>query len=333
MKVVNANNSALHWLIAVLVAVSGCSTDHDPKQFIILDTDIATDYDDAGAVAMLHGLAKRRECRILATIASTNNEKVPKVLAILNSYFGDSSIPVGKAHAGAPQMMAANGWVDSVCVRFGDWLGAEEPHFEGAVSLYRKTLAQSPDTSVTILSIGFLSNLAALLASEGDTYSDLNGVQLIRTKVAKLVMMGGAFPEGREYNIQEDADAALQVFEHWPTKIICSGYEIGSKIFTGSRFSMVPDDENPVNWVYRYNFAARNEEVRESWDQATVLMAVTDPDRYFYVHGPGQVTVSQDGFNSWNPENDARHFFVSPKYPYPVIEKRIEKLMIDPTKN
>ena len=40
---------------------------------IILDTDIGTDVDDAGALAMLHALAGRGEARILAVMSSNRN--------------------------------------------------------------------------------------------------------------------------------------------------------------------------------------------------------------------------------------------------------------------
>ena len=37
---------------------------------VIFDTDIGPDYDDVGAMALLHAFADNGECRILATIAS-----------------------------------------------------------------------------------------------------------------------------------------------------------------------------------------------------------------------------------------------------------------------
>ena len=53
-----------------------------------------------------------------------------------------------------------------------------------AVEVYRKALAASPDRSVAIASIGFSWNLEALLKSQPDSISALNGTQLVAQKVS-----------------------------------------------------------------------------------------------------------------------------------------------------
>src|SRR5688572_12869118 len=40
---------------------------------ILFDTDMMTDCDDAGAMAVLHALADKRECEILATVVSAKD--------------------------------------------------------------------------------------------------------------------------------------------------------------------------------------------------------------------------------------------------------------------
>ena len=62
------------------------------------------------------------------------------------------------------------------------------------VDLYRQTLGGAQNGSITIISIGFFGNLAALLDSEPDTHSNLTGKELITTKVKDLVIMGGDYP-------------------------------------------------------------------------------------------------------------------------------------------
>ena len=70
--------------------------------------------------------------------------------------------------------------------------------------LYRKLLAESPDKSVTIASIGFVTSLSRLLQSGPDEYSPLNGVELVRKKVKELYAMGGVFGDAVEpdYNFK-----------------------------------------------------------------------------------------------------------------------------------
>ena len=52
-------------------------------------------------------------------------------------------------------------------------------------------LSQQPDRSVTIASIGFTTNLEALLRSPPDQYSTLNGTELVAAKVLQIAWMGG----------------------------------------------------------------------------------------------------------------------------------------------
>ncbi len=49
--------------------------------------------------------------------------------------------------------------------------------------LYRRLLSEQPDHSVTICSIGFVTALAQLLKSEGDSYSPLSGVKTLRKRL------------------------------------------------------------------------------------------------------------------------------------------------------
>lgn len=64
--------------------------------------------------------------------------------------------------------------------------------------LYRRTLAAQPDRSVAISSIGIHTNLAALLQSDPDTHSPLNGHNLVvriplpRTHLAELTLCSSA---------------------------------------------------------------------------------------------------------------------------------------------
>ena len=62
------------------------------------------------------------------------------------------------------------------------------------VDLYRQILNGAQDNSITVVSIGFFDNLAALLDSKPDAYSNLTGEELITTKVKDLVIMGGDYP-------------------------------------------------------------------------------------------------------------------------------------------
>ena len=90
-----------------------------------------------------------------------------------------------------------------------------------------KLLSSQPDNSVTIVTVGFLTNLSNLLKSQPDNDSPLTGKELVRKKVKSLVSMAGRFPEGKEFNVYMDSAASIYVFENWPGEIIFTGFEIG----------------------------------------------------------------------------------------------------------
>ena len=54
---------------------------------IIFDSDMGPDYDDVGAIAMLHAYADSGYANILATVASTKYEGVAAVFNVFNTYF------------------------------------------------------------------------------------------------------------------------------------------------------------------------------------------------------------------------------------------------------
>jgi inosine-uridine nucleoside N-ribohydrolase len=67
--------------------------------------------------------------------------------------------------------------------------------------VYRKALAAAPASSVWISSIGFTTNIEALLKSPPDKISPLNGTELVAAKVKGIAWMGGAYPaSGRAGN-------------------------------------------------------------------------------------------------------------------------------------
>src|SRR5687767_14035550 len=83
-------------LVAFLL-ITGCQSP-DRKQEpvnIIFDTDIGPDYDDVGAITLLHAFADSGRVNILATVASTKYPAVTQVLDVFNTYFKKPDLPIG----------------------------------------------------------------------------------------------------------------------------------------------------------------------------------------------------------------------------------------------
>lgn len=297
---------------------------------IIFDTDMGPDFDDVGAITVLHALADNGECEILACMASDRYPTVAPTIEVFNQYFNKPGIPIGVVAPGAPNFSAPNHWNDSIVSKFLGKLKTNDD-YPGAVEVYRKTLAAQPDKSVTIVTVGFMGNLADLLKSGADKFSPLSGKQLVQKKVKNCVAMAGAFPQGKEFNVIKDAGASVYAFHNWPTPILFSGFEIGAHIYTGKKVAEIGGTANPVAWAYAYNFVTYSDkklDKRNSWDQTAVLCAVRNPERYFYVNGPGKLEVAQDGSNTWNPDADQQHFFLVHKYPYQYIADILDELMM-----
>lgn len=302
----------------------------DNKVTIIFDTDMGPDYDDVGALALLHALADKGEVNILATVSSNMYENAVPCIDVLNHYFGRPDIPVGGPTEG----------VNVVDGRFVDklyWceiLPALYPHrikssdkYPDAVELYRKMLSKQPDNSVTIVTVGFFTNLAMLLETQGDSYSELDGKELIRKKVKHLVSMAGSFPEGREFNVYRDSISSVKVFNDWPTPVILSGFQIGVDIRTGLR--LVANEKisgSPVKDAYSLCIPT-DKKGRSSWDQTAVLVAVKGFDKYFDIKY-GTMTVLPNGNNTWQDKAAGQHGQLIPKIPKEDLAVLIEDLMM-----
>lgn len=300
----------------------------DSKVNLIFDTDFGPDYDDVGAITVLHSLADKGEVNILAVVASTNHKNIAAALDVFNTYFKRPDIPVGVPKKyGLPDGDWQN-WSDTVTANYPHKIKSNSAAHD-ALELYRKTLAASPDQSVTVVTVGFFSNLEHLLKSGDDQYSPLTGAELVKKKVKRLVSMAGDFPQGREFNVFKDAAASKYVFENWPTEIILSGFEIGKEIKTG--IPLIHDEQiknSPVKDVFRISIAKSDEDKfgRMSWDQTAVLVAVRGAEPYYNLE-QGRIAVDDEGYNTWDT-NGKGHFRLIEKMPHKQVENLINELML-----
>jgi inosine-uridine nucleoside N-ribohydrolase len=294
---------------------------------VIFDTDMGPDYDDVGAITILHALADSGQAAILATIASTKYPKVTQVLSALNTYFGRPDIPIGVPKGKAITDKDSQHWSDTITAHYPHKIQSND-EVPDAVALYRQLLAKQPDGSVTLITVGFMTNLANLLDSKSDQYSNLSGKELVAKKVKNLVSMAGKFPSGREFNVFMDTPASKVVFDTWPTPILLSGFEIGEQIHSGLPLTQNSRiRKSPVKDVFALCLPKAKEDAdgRMSWDQTAVLVAVKGYAPYYKVKS-GRLTMNADGSNGWdNTGKGHQHLVVN--MPVPQVEKIINELM------
>ncbi|MBQ4278665.1 MAG: nucleoside hydrolase [Rikenellaceae bacterium] len=316
-------------LLSVVLGIACARPDGQPPVSVIFDTDMAPDYDDVGAIAVLHALADSGEVQILGTVTSNRTETAVPCIEVLNNYFGRPDLPVGAPKGIAPDLNTWHRglrWTEELPARFRHRT-ARTSDAPDAVQVYRQILSAQPDTSVTIVTVGFLSNLRDLLASEPDSLSPLGGRDLVSAKVRKLVSMAGVFPEGKEFNVMCDSIASAVVFSEWPTPVVLSGFEIGDKVITGARTATMDAEGNPVRETYAMCLAQDDPAGRCSWDQTTVLVAVRGAAPYYDTER-GTMTVYPDGSNSWTPSADGPHERLVARMPSGEVAAIIEDMMM-----
>lgn len=294
---------------------------------IIFDTDIGGDCDDAGALAIIHSAVNNRLAELLAVTVSTRDPWAPACADAINKYYGNA-VPVGlcaRAPKGDPTMAEfLERYGKHIAENFdNEYLprptecsmcgGGKQP--EDAVSLLRRTLAESKGEKITLVVVGSCLNLASLIESEGDGACALTGLDLIEAKVDKVVLMGGLFAENAtpEYNIKTDIESAKVAFEKCPVPIYISHFDVGLRVMSGGLMlekaqSEAADGEmlkNPAAESYKFHVGGK----RHSWDPIAAFYAIYGTGGVFSVERRGRVTVDGEGITRLT-EGEGDHILI-----------------------
>ena len=152
-----------------------------PVPKLIIDTDMDFDVDDVGAICAAHAMADRGEVEIIAIVHNVGYPTAIGAVSVLNYFYGRDQIALGafKGHFGAEK---SGPYIDDLVENFDSPI----KHYDqvtDAVQVLREALAAAEDQSVVISSVGFLTNIAELLSSPGDSVSPKTGYDLVRDKV------------------------------------------------------------------------------------------------------------------------------------------------------
>ena len=284
---------------------------------IILDTDVGSSTDDLFALEMLYRYEDAGRCRFLGVVVDRPGEANAAFVDAMNAWAGRPGLPVGLVRRGAE---GAKVFIDYARVADttdgkGDRLFPRAEPVPGGRPdgwlLYRRLLAGQPDGSVCICSIGFLTCLAQLLESPPDDVSPLGGAELVRRKVARAIVMGGAFAEGSEpeYNFAVDPASALTFFRLWPREVplVFSPAEVGDAIDYPTA-KVVSDidwtDRHPIKQVY---LQCHCDTGQRMWDPLAIIQAV-EGDGPFSLGEPGTVELTEAAGTAFvpSPEGNCR---------------------------
>ena len=316
----------------ILFTIFSCTKkshkDQIPATKIIFDTDLGPDYDDVGALAFLHAMADSGKAEILATVSSNKHDLVAPSIEVINTYFNRPDLAIGAPKTEGVNLGSSQHWADSIVLKYPHSIRSTT-EVPDAVDVYRKVLNEQPDKSVTIVTVGFLTNLNNLLNSQPDNITPLTGKELVSKKVKRLVSMAGKFPEGSEFNVHMDSFSSEFVFNNWPGEIIFTGFEIGWEIRTGLRLIRSNLINSPVKDVFAISIplSAADKEGRMSWDETAVLIAVYGTEGFFDTVR-GRILVMPDGSNSWENNPEGNHIYVKQKMPVAQMSTFIEDRMM-----
>lgn len=252
----------------------------------IFGTDWWTDCDDAVAIRLLSYFVRKNEVKVLGFCVNARMEYSARSFDVFRKDCGFGNEPVS---------------IDFDAVDFGrnppyqkrlaevEGCYLSENDFGKPVSMYRRLLAEAEEP-LEIIEIGYTQVLAALLMSEPDDFSHLNGVELVKRKVKKLWIMAGKWDEdpGKENNFARNlrtSCGAEILCRLWPTEITFLGWEVGVGVLTGQTA--------PENSLLRSVLIDHgSENGRDSWDPMLVLLACTgDESEAGYSIRRGRVSV------------------------------------------
>ena len=324
-------------MVAILICgsslLSSCTTGNEdnPAQseqkeykgvpLVILDTDIGSSTDDLFTMEMLYRYEDEGRCKLLGVMANRIGEDYAALADVMNTYFGHANVPIGLERNG---IKTPRVFIDYRNL-YKLTTGKGEPMFKQTVSdystlpdgwkLYRQLLASQPDHSVSICSLGFVSCLTQLLASEPDDLSPLSGVELVRQKVKCLYLMAGIFTssEESEYNFLQAPEFAKKFFELWPRDVdaVFSPMEVGNEIEYKPE-TVISDisrtDIHPIKQVYmNYNCDTG----QKMWDPMTLIQAV-EGDAMFSLSERGIVSLTSKIGTSFTPSATGNHRYQKP---------------------
>lgn len=263
--------------------------------------------DDVAAIGVANILHKQGTVQLLGVMVNTHSKYSGLSVGSVNTYYGHPKIPI------ATLKPLTN---ETDRLDYGSILGTQFANNgfypEDPKTVYRTLLASNKN--VTIVSIGFFENLVALLDSPADSISHLNGIDLIKSSVDQIVIMGGEYPHSTkfpEFNFAENAKLTAQVVNTWPTRMVFSGFETGTDIISGIPFCHKLSVRNPVREAYLvYNGCDKG---RSSWDTIAVYFATfADKDKGFWKFGNngGHNKINPDGKNEWVSSPNKDHHYI-----------------------
>ncbi len=311
-------------LLASLLLPAARADDPVP---ILFDTDMDSDCDDAGALAMLHALADAGEVKILATVVSARHRWSAPCVEAINRYYGRPDLPIGVPRGRDTGSKIGSKYAQKIAEEFPGKIKSYDDA-PASTEVYRRILAKLPDQGAVLVTVGDVTNVRDLLETGADAHSPLPGKELARKKIRRWICMGGRYPEHLDPkvygNFKTDPQATVAAVRDWPGTIHFCG--LGEDIKTGKGLRELPAN-NPVRRVYELYLGKAP--TRPSWDQTALLFAVRPDALFWKLRAIGYNHIFDNGTNQWRDEPDKDHVLI--EFAHGVeskVQETIEALMV-----
>ncbi len=305
------------WIVVMLFlfVLWQCATqkekDNPSPVKIIFDTDMGSDCDDVGALALLHAYADDGRAEILACIYSSG--KVPYgagIIDAINTYYGRPDIPIGAYYGddiGDPiDKMSAEKLAKDTSAFGNDIIHNFDA--EEQTVLTRRILANQTDHSVTYITVGHTKGIYDLLVSKADSISPLDGMELVKRKIKCWIAIGGT-DQNDYYNLDWNfarngaGPYTKYVIDNWPVKAV---FVLGGMtVFLGKCLKPTPPG-NIVRTAYRdwlWWWGKKTlDDQRLSWDLMAVYYAIEGITPTLRNEGYGWMEARENGGTKWHKE-------------------------------
>lgn len=272
---------------------------------IILDTDMGNDVDDVLALAVLHSLHQQGKIIFDSILVSKGAEKAP----IFTELFGlkcGNPVPVAKADRGVAIPFETYLHLTGIFLERDPETKAKlSKDYPGAGALLKERLEAAEDSSIDLLTIGFLSNI-------GDFLADDANAALFNQKVVRVYMMAGNYEKPQpEFNVMMDIPAFQTALEKIEAPVTFVGFELGRVRYPESSIRRLYDDaRHDMIWLSYMSYRDKPHH-RQCWDPLTALVASGCYEDGFGLSEAGEIRVEGNGVTHHTVQEGGRHRFVT----------------------
>lgn len=273
---------------------------------IILDTDVGSDCDDMMAIAYLVHATKKFGVSLDAiTYSHTCPHAIAAIRALLRS-LGSPIPPIGRMDC---EWQEKENYSKAVAKKFA--VKQDYQDVPPAVKVLRQALVKSE--KAVLCAIGPLTNIANLLTSQADEISPLNGVELVKEKCERLVVMGGRFTDEEngerlpEWNFRIDIKGTKTVVELCPVPAVFLPFEVGVKVLTGGVIMDKYGEDTPLSLSFLKFGDTKERGGRFSWDPITAVYAVEGCKDWLEESVSGKVYVDENGVSRFVEQENGLH--------------------------